>query len=53
MKRAIVISINAILVLVIIGIIIATWLPAIYTSRWFQNNRWVQVHLLHTTDKSR
>jgi hypothetical protein len=47
MKRAVVITINAILVLVIAGIILATWLPAIYTSQWFQNSPWVRVHLLH------
>jgi len=47
MKRAVVISINAILVLVIAGIITATWMPVIYTSEWFQNNHWVRVHLLH------
>jgi hypothetical protein len=46
MKRAAVIVINAILVLVIIGLITATWMPVIYTSQWFQNNHWVRVHLL-------
>jgi hypothetical protein len=46
-KRAIVFAINAVLVLVIIGLITATWLPAIYSSTWFQHNRWVRVHLLH------
>jgi len=35
------------IVLVIIGLITATWLPAIYSSTWFQHNRWVRVHLLH------
>jgi hypothetical protein len=47
MKRAMVIAINAALVLVISGIVIATWLPAIYTSAWFQNNQWIRVHLLN------
>ncbi len=47
MKKSVVIVVNSILVLVIILIILATWLPAIYTSEWFQGNRWVKVHLLH------
>ncbi len=49
MKRPVVIAINAILVLVIIGLITATWLPAIYTSQWFQNNHWVKAHILHNS----
>jgi uncharacterized membrane protein len=51
MKPAVVIAINAILVLTILGIITATWLPAIYTSDWFQHNQWVRVHLLHDSEK--
>lgn len=47
MKRTLVYTINAILVLIIVGIILATWMPAIYTSQWFQSNSWVRVHLLH------
>jgi hypothetical protein len=46
MKRALVISINTLLALMILGIILATCLPAIYTSQWFQNNPWIRVHLL-------
>jgi hypothetical protein len=46
MKRAFIFTINAILILVIAGIITATWMPAIYTSQWFQTNHWVRVHLL-------
>jgi len=48
MKRPVVIAINEILVLVIVGLITATWMPAIYTSRWFQNNHWVKAYILHT-----
>jgi hypothetical protein len=47
MKRAAVFVINAILVLVIIGLITATWMPVIYSSEWFQNNHWINVNLLH------
>jgi hypothetical protein len=47
MKRVFVYTINAILVLVIAGIITATWMPVIYTSQWFQTNHWVRVHVLH------
>jgi hypothetical protein len=36
MKRALVILLNALLVLVIAAIILATWMPAIYTSGWFR-----------------
>jgi hypothetical protein len=46
MKRTLVITINSLLALMIVGIILATWLPAIYTSPWFQKNHWVRVHLL-------
>jgi len=46
MKRALVYTINAILILVIAGIITATWLPAIYTSQWFQSNAWIRAHVL-------
>jgi hypothetical protein len=46
MKRMMIITINAILVLVIAGLITATWMPVIYTSQWFQSNQWVRVHLL-------
>jgi hypothetical protein len=45
-RRAATYSVNTLLVLVIIGVILATWLPAIYVSPWFQNNRWVQAHLI-------
>jgi hypothetical protein len=48
MKRILIYTINAILILVIAGVITATWMPAIYTSRWFQTNHWVRVNLLHT-----
>ena len=40
-------SVSALFLLVIAGIIAATWMPAIYTSQWFQNNHWVRRHLLH------
>jgi len=57
MKRPVVITINALLVLVIAGLITATWMPVIYTSQWFQTNHWVRSHLLHNesegTAKSR
>ncbi len=47
MKKSAVIIINTLLVVVIALIILATWMPAIYTSPWFQANHWVKVHLLH------
>jgi hypothetical protein len=47
MKKSVVIAINTLLVVVIVLIILATWMPAIYTSEWFQQNHWVKVHLLH------
>jgi hypothetical protein len=40
MNRTAVIIINALLVLTIIGVILATWMPVIYTSAWFQSHRW-------------
>jgi len=46
MKRAARIFINTLLVIVIVGLITATWMPAIYTSPWFQNSHWVRAHLL-------
>jgi hypothetical protein len=49
MKRAFVITINTLLALLIVGIIVATWMPAIYTSQWFQQNHWVRVHLLRNS----
>ena len=45
-RRAMTYLVNALLVLAIVGIIGATWLPAIYVSPWFQNNAWVRAHLL-------
>ena len=35
--------INGLLVIVIVGIIIATWMPAIYSSEWFHKTfpKWV------------
>jgi hypothetical protein len=36
-KRAMIVLINTLLVLVIVGIILATWMPAIYTSEWFHH----------------
>ena len=47
MKCALIYTINTLLVLAIAGIIMATWMPAIYTSQWFQSNHWVRVHVLH------
>jgi hypothetical protein len=47
MKRPAVIFINSVLVVVIIGLITATWMPVIYTSEWFQHNRWIRTHILH------
>jgi hypothetical protein len=35
MKRAFIIFVNVLLVLVIIAVILATWMPAIYSSEWF------------------
>jgi hypothetical protein len=53
MKRPVVITINAILVLVIAGLITATWMPVIYTSQWFQSNHWVKVHLLGNANEEK
>jgi hypothetical protein len=50
MKRGMIVAINALLVVVIVLIILATWLPAIYTSQWFQGNHWIRMHLLHNED---
>ncbi len=36
-KLAAIILVNALLVLVIAAIIVATWMPAIYTSDWFHH----------------
>ncbi len=41
MKKVVVITINAILVLVIAALITATWMPVIYNTPWFQ------AHVLH------
>ena len=49
MRRPVTITINTLLALAIAGIILATWLPAIYTSRWFQTNHWIRVHVLHNS----
>ena len=38
MKRTLIILLNALLVLVIAGIILATWMPAIYSSEWFHQH---------------
>ena len=46
MKRAAVYAINTLLALFIVGVIVATWMPAIYTSDWFQKSPWVKHHLL-------
>ena len=51
-RKASVYAVNAVLVLVIAGVIGATWLPAIYTSPWFQNNAWVRAHLLRVPPTS-
>ena len=51
-RRAATYAVNTLLVLVIAGVILATWLPAIYVSPWFQNNRWVQAHLIGPTPAS-
>ena len=45
-RRAATYAVNALLVLTIVAIIGATWLPAIYVSPWFQTNPWVRAHLL-------
>ena len=45
-RRATTYAINALLVLAIVGIIGATWFPAVYVSPWFQSNAWVRAHLL-------
>jgi hypothetical protein len=45
-RRAAIYAVNTLLGLTIAGIILATWMPAIYISPWFQGNRWVRVHLL-------
>jgi hypothetical protein len=37
-KLGMIILINTLLVLAIAGIIIATWMPAIYTSDWFHQH---------------
>ena len=44
MKKALIILVNTVLVLVIIGVILATWMPAIYTSDWFQKTDWPSVY---------
>jgi len=36
MKKALTVLVNLLLVIVIAAIIIATWMPAIYTSDWFK-----------------
>ncbi len=36
MKRAVIIAVNVLLGLLIAAIILATWMPAIYTSTWFR-----------------
>lgn len=38
MKKTLIILLNALLVLVIAGIILATWMPAIYSSEWFHRH---------------
>jgi len=43
-KKALIILVNTVLVLVIIGVILATWMPAIYTSDWFQKTDWPSVY---------
>ncbi len=35
MKRTMIIFVNAVVALVILALILATWMPAIYTSEWF------------------
>ena len=45
-RRAATAAVNAALVLVILGTILATWWPAVYVSDWFQHNRWVRAHVL-------
>jgi hypothetical protein len=37
MKKWMWVVLNVLLVLVIIAIILATWMPAIYTSDWFKS----------------
>lgn len=46
-KKIAIITINTILVLVIAGLITATWMPVIYNTQWFQTNHWIRVHMLH------
>jgi hypothetical protein len=46
-KKALVILVNTVLVLVIVFLILSTWMPAIYTAKWFQDNHWVRRHMLH------
>ena len=46
-KKALTILVNTVLVLVILFLILSTWMPAIYTSEWFQKNHWVRHHMLH------
>lgn len=45
-RRATTYAVNTLLVVAIVLIIGATWLPAIYVSPRFQNNLWVRTHLL-------
>ena len=45
-RRTAIYAVNTVLVLTIVGLIGATWLPAIYVSPWFQHNAWVRAHLL-------
>jgi hypothetical protein len=36
-KRAMIILLNAVLALLILATIVATWMPAIYRSPWFKH----------------
>lgn len=44
MKKFLIILVNALLVLIIAGVILATWMPAIYTSEWFAKTDWPSVY---------
>lgn len=43
-SKLLIILVNSLLVLVIVGVIVATWMPAIYTSEWFGKTDWTAVY---------
>jgi hypothetical protein len=47
LKRVVIVLVNTLLVLVIVFLVLSMWMPAIYTSHWFQENHWVRKHMLH------